>query len=74
MCHEHVAHGGREMTLNNLRKNGFWILSDKVAVRGIIYRCVNCRKLRGKFGVQKMTDFPNLSFSGHQTCHVVYDN
>ena len=56
MCHENVAHGGREMTVNNLRQNGFWILSHKVAVRGIIYRCVTCRKLRGKFGVQKMAD------------------
>ena len=56
MCHENVTHGGREMTLNNLKQNGFLILSQKVAVRGIIYRCVTCRKLRGKFGVQKMAD------------------
>ena len=25
-CPENVAHGGRVMTLNNLRQNGFWIL------------------------------------------------
>ena len=25
-CLENVAHGGRGMTLNNLRQNGFWIL------------------------------------------------
>ena len=48
------------MTLNNLRQNGFWMLSANVAVRGMIYRLVNCRKLRGKFGVQKMADLPKV--------------
>ena len=55
-CHENFAHGGRGITLNNLRQNGFWILSVNTVVTGMIYRCVNCRKLRGKFGVQKMAD------------------
>ena len=59
-CNENVAHGGRGMTLNNLRQNGFWILSANVVVRGIIDRCVSCRKLRGKFGVQKMADLPKV--------------
>ena len=58
--HENVAHGGREMALNNLRQNGFWILSANVVVRGMIYRCVNCCKLHGKFGVQKMADLPEV--------------
>ena len=40
------------MTLNNLKQNGFWILTDNI--RGIIYRYANCCKLCGKFGVQKM--------------------
>ena len=26
----------------------------------MIYRCVNCHKLRGKFGVQKMADLPKV--------------
>ena len=59
-CHENVAHGGRGMTLNNLRQNGFWIISANVVVRGMIYRCVNCCKLRGKFDVQKMADLPKV--------------
>ena len=59
-CHGNVAHGGRGMILNNLRQNEFWILSANVVVRGMIYRCVNCRKLRGKFGVQKMADLPKV--------------
>ena len=48
------------MTLNNLRQNWFWILSASIVVRGMIYRCVNCHKLRGKFGVQKMADLPKV--------------
>ena len=49
------------MTLINLRQNGFWTLSTNVEVRGMIYRCVNCRKLCGKFGVHKMADLPKVS-------------
>ena len=60
LCHENVAQGGRGMTLNNLRQNRFWILSASVVVRGMIYRCVNCPKLRGSFGVQKMADLPKV--------------
>ena len=59
-CHENVAQGGRGMTLNNLRQNGLWIISANVVVRGMIYRCVNCCKLRGKFDVQKMADLPKV--------------
>ena len=55
-----VAHGGSGMTLNNLSQNGFWILSANVVVRRMIYRWVNCRKLRGKFDVQKMADLPKV--------------
>ena len=55
-CHENVAHSGRGITLNDLRQNEFWILSANVVVRKMIYKCVNCRKLRGKFCVKKMAD------------------
>ena len=59
-CHENVAHGGRGMTLNNLRQNRFWKLIANVVVRGIIYRCVNYCKLHGKFGVLKMADLSEV--------------
>ena len=62
--YENVTHGGRGMTLNNLRQNGFWILSANVVVRGMIYKCANCRKLFGKFGVQKMADLPKVRCFG----------
>ena len=56
----------RDMTLNKIRSNGFWIINGNVAVvrgeewggGGHIYHCVTCRKLRGKLGEQKMTDLP----------------
>ena len=44
------------MTLNNLRKNGIWVLGANAVVRRIIHKCVTCRKLRGKFGDQKISD------------------
>ena len=36
----------------------FWIISAKAAVRGVIYRCVTCCKLRGKTSFQKIVDLP----------------
>ena len=54
--HETIGHGGRGLTLNNLRKNGIWVLGANAFVRKIIHKCVICRKLRGKFGDQKMSD------------------
>ena len=44
--------------MNNLRKNGIWVLGANAVVRRIIHKCVTCRKLRGKFGDQKMSDLP----------------
>ena len=35
--HEAVGHGGRGLTLNNLRKNGIWVLSANAVVRRIIH-------------------------------------
>ena len=55
-CHENVAHSGRSM--NNLRKNGLWVISANSVVRRTIFRCVTCHKLRGAFGYQKMADLP----------------
>ena len=49
-CHKNVAHGGRGLTLNELRQCGFWIVSASSAIRSLIHRCVVCRKLRGKLG------------------------
>ena len=57
-CHEKCGHGGRNLTLNEIRVNGFWIISANTAVRSFIHHCVTCRKLTGQFGSQKMADLP----------------
>ena len=57
-CHSNVAHGGRGLTLNELRRCGFWIVNAKIVTRGVIFRCVPCWKLRGKVGEQKMANIP----------------
>ena len=44
--------------MNNLRKNGVWVLGANAVVRRIINKCVTCRKLHGTFGYQKMLDLP----------------
>ena len=56
--HRIIGHGGRGLNLNNLRKNGIWVLGANAVVRRIIHKCVTCRKLHGKFGYQKMSDLP----------------
>ena len=56
--YETIGHGGRELTLNNLRKNGICVVSANTVVRRIIHKCVTCRKLGGKLGNKKMSDLP----------------
>ena len=56
--HESVGHGGRNVTLNEIRSNGFWIIRANAAVRSVIYKCVKCRKLRGTLNQQIMADLP----------------
>ena len=57
--HEKVAHQGRGFTVNELRSSGFWILNCCQAVSSTIYKCITCKKLRGKTEEQKMADLPN---------------
>ena len=57
--HEEVQHQGRHFTEGAIRAGGFWITGGKRLVSSIIYRCVKCRKLRGKFEGQKMADLPS---------------
>ena len=42
--------------MNHLRNNGIWIISANAVARGVIHRCVTCRKLQVKTSFQKMTD------------------
>jgi len=57
-CHEQVAHQGRGMTTNKLRENGYWVMGCSTAVSSVVYKCVECRRLRGKSQEQKMANLP----------------
>ncbi|XP_063047286.1 uncharacterized protein LOC134441024 [Engraulis encrasicolus] len=56
--HDNVAHQGRHFTEGALRTAGIWIVRGKNLISSIIFKCVTCKKLRGKIEVQKMSDLP----------------
>ncbi|KAH3817028.1 hypothetical protein DPMN_118554 [Dreissena polymorpha] len=57
-CHESVYHQGRLFTEGAIRQSGYWILGGKRILSSLIFNCVTCRKFRGKFETQKMSDLP----------------
>ena len=57
-CHESVQHQGRLITEGAVRRGGYWIIGGKRAVSALIFNCVPCKKLRGRFENQKMSDLP----------------
>ena len=54
--HRRVGHRGRGMTINEIRSNGFWVISCTAAMKSMISKYADCRKLRGKTCQQKMSD------------------
>ena len=57
--HKLVNHQGKGLTLNEIRSNGYWVVNANAIVARHIYRCVTCRKHRGKLQSQKMADLPS---------------
>ncbi|XP_049318702.1 uncharacterized protein LOC125780534 [Astyanax mexicanus] len=57
-CHEKTQHQGRGQTLNELRANGYWVLSGSKVVANHIKQCVTCRRARRPTETQKMADLP----------------
>ena len=41
-CHQKTAHGGRGLTINEIRSNGFWVVRCNTIVRSFIGKCVKC--------------------------------
>ena len=41
-CHQKTAHGGRGLTINEIRSNGFWIFRCNTIVRSLVGKCVKC--------------------------------
>ncbi|XP_051803238.1 uncharacterized protein LOC127533647 [Acanthochromis polyacanthus] len=57
-CHDKTHHQGRGQTLNELRANGYWIVSGSKVVANYIKQCVTCRRARRPTETQKMADLP----------------
>lgn len=57
--HDLVQHQGRLLTEGAIRDAGFWIIGGKRLISSFIFMCVTCKKLRGKFQSQKMSDLPS---------------
>ena len=55
-CQQRTAHGGRGLTINEIRSNCFSVAKCNTVVRSLVGKCVNCQLLRGKLGKQKMAD------------------
>jgi hypothetical protein len=57
-CHEKVAHQGRNLTMNQIRSAGYWIVGCRKIVASLINKCVTCVRHRGTPKGQKMADLP----------------
>ena len=55
--HTLSGHSGREYVLALLRRR-YWITHGNSAVRTVLTRCVECKKIQGRVGTQKMADLP----------------
>ena len=56
--HVKIKHQGRTITLAAIRNAGYFIHHGSTLIRKIINDCVICRKLRGPFLNQMMSDLP----------------
>nr|XP_039261646.1 uncharacterized protein LOC120337819 [Styela clava] len=58
--HHHIqaCHSGRGFTHNMLRQRGYWICGGSSAVSYHIMNCFQCKRLRGRTHLQKMSDLP----------------
>ena len=56
--HEKTNHCGRGITLNAIRSAGYWILGCTSIVKGLIFKCVTCKKLRCRPADQQMANLP----------------
>ncbi|KAK3096683.1 hypothetical protein FSP39_002345 [Pinctada imbricata] len=56
--HAKVYHQGRTLTEGSIRNAGYWLIGGKRIVSSSIYKCVRCRRLRGRQTDQRMADLP----------------
>ena len=41
-CHQKTAPGGRRLTINEIRRYGFWIVRCNTIVRSLVGKCAKC--------------------------------
>ncbi|XP_056000356.1 uncharacterized protein LOC130048119 [Ostrea edulis] len=56
--HESVKHQGRHFTAGALQSAGYWLVGGKRLISSLLRKCVKCRRLRGKYECQMMSDLP----------------
>ncbi|XP_013855911.1 uncharacterized protein LOC106511713, partial [Austrofundulus limnaeus] len=56
--HGSVKHQGRHFTEGAIRAAGFWLVGAKRSISTALFKCVTCRKLRGKAECQQMGNLP----------------
>ena len=70
--HKRVAHGARGATLQEIRNSGIWIINCNGLVPHVIYNCVKCRSIRGRFGQQIIADLPKDRVNESSTIHLLW--
>ena len=58
--HAHIStgHGGKGFTLNYVRQARYFIVKGVSVVKNLVYKCIGCRRSRGNFSGQLMSDLP----------------
>ena len=56
--HRRTNHGGRSLTMNELRTQGYYVQKGSKAAAEVIRNCVTCRKQRRPAETQKMANLP----------------
>ncbi|KAA8578565.1 hypothetical protein FQN60_002572, partial [Etheostoma spectabile] len=56
--HERMKHQGKGLTINEIRRNPYWIPGINRAVASYIRQCVTCRRQRKPTKVKRMADLP----------------
>ena len=44
--------------MQEIKRAGYWIINCNALVRRVIFNCIRCRSIRGKFSGQIMADLP----------------
>ncbi len=68
-AHEQVKHSGINSTLAEIRKM-YWIIQARQRIKAIIGRCVVCKKLKGKSGMQPFAPLPRDRITAAQPFNV----